>query len=196
VLTSKSYQLLPPPASCLHKSSPRCSYKIGDQCSTTQVQSPTKASLEHSSHTTSSAIMKSQFFATLLATSLATASAGPTEAGPAAVSAPPGTSLRSITHSGSGCGITSALIVGDWVAISLNAETNAKTGPGVPSSDARKNCQFGLDIGFPSGWQAAIRLVEYSGYASLGGDMSGQGRGTGWFGGQGTDLVSPSCNAW
>lgn len=78
--------------------------------------------------------------------------------------------IRNIMYNGSGCPIGSVgqNIAPDFKAFTLTfSDYIAEIGPGIPLSDARKNCQLTLDMYFPQGWQFAIATFDYRGYVTL-----------------------------
>ncbi len=84
--------------------------------------------------------------------------------------APNTVQIRNIMYNGSGCPIGSVgqNIAPDFKAFTLTfSDYIAEIGPGIPLSDARKNCQLTLDMYFPQGWQFAIATFDYRGYVSL-----------------------------
>jgi hypothetical protein len=84
---------------------------------------------------------------------------------------PPGTvRIESIEAIGSGCppGTFVDNISGDQLAFTLAySEYTAEDGPGIPRTEARKNCNVLLDITYPIGWTFAIFAVDFRGFADL-----------------------------
>ena len=83
---------------------------------------------------------------------------------------PSSLSIRGITYAGSGCpaGTIEGDVASDLSGVKLYFdEFVAETGPGVPFSEGRKNCQIVLDLNLPQGWSYAIANVSYRGYVDL-----------------------------
>lgn len=78
--------------------------------------------------------------------------------------------VRSVSYAGSGCpaGSVSTNISPDYGSFSILWDSFiAETGPGIPLSASRKNCQLAIDLDFPQGWSYTVADVEYRGYVSL-----------------------------
>lgn len=96
--------------------------------------------------------------------------------------------VASVTYDGSGC-------PPETVDVSLDPERTeftlafgafvASKGPGVPASDALKQCQVNLDLKVPQGWQYSVATVEYRGEMQLPKKMKAQQRTTYYFEGDG-----------
>lgn len=80
--------------------------------------------------------------------------------------APEGVTVRQFAYAGTGCpagSLSGELPVGGTTFL-LGWETfYAEVGPGLPLSASRKNCQINLDLGYPEGWQYAVKSLSYGG---------------------------------
>jgi hypothetical protein len=96
--------------------------------------------------------------------------------------------VQAITYDGSGC-------PPETVDVSLNPERTeftlafdqfaATKGPGVPPSEALKQCQVTLDLKVPQGWQYSVATIEYRGSMQLPRKMKAEQRTTYYFEGDG-----------
>jgi hypothetical protein len=81
-----------------------------------------------------------------------------------------GVTIDAITYSGTGCPAGSATAVltpdGRDFVILFSAYV-ATVGPGVPPSEARKDCVIRLGMSVPKNYTYAVSNVDYSGYAQL-----------------------------
>lgn len=78
--------------------------------------------------------------------------------------------VRRINFAGTGCpaGSVAGVFASDLTAFRMYLDDFvAETGPGVPLSAKRKNCQISVDFDFPAGWSFALGSVEYRGYVGL-----------------------------
>lgn len=78
--------------------------------------------------------------------------------------------VRSISYGGRGCpqGSVGQSLSEDRTSLTLIFdEFVASVGPGVPVTEARKNCQISLDLFVPQGWQFSVADFEYRGYVQL-----------------------------
>jgi hypothetical protein len=101
--------------------------------------------------------------------------------------APSGATLNSLTWAGSGCASgsnTTWTTDVDGVLSFATPQLKAITGPDSSRTDARKFCQFNLDVGYPAGWQYATKRMAVSGYADLMAGISGSTQGDTYFSGQ------------
>jgi hypothetical protein len=108
--------------------------------------------------------------------------------------APSGATLQSLTWGGSGCpngSNTTWTTDVEGVLSFATPQLKAITGPDSTRMDARKFCQFNLDVRYPAGWQYATKRVAISGYADLMAGISGSTRGDTYFSGQEKE-VGPS----
>ncbi|MSP19296.1 MAG: DUF4360 domain-containing protein [Bdellovibrionales bacterium] len=95
--------------------------------------------------------------------------------------------INGISYAGSGCpaGSVSQNLSEDAKAFTLLFDSYvAETGPGMPLSLARKNCQVAVDLRFPQGWSYSLFTVDYRGYARLESGTSGQQVSSYYFQGQ------------
>ncbi|MCX6102193.1 MAG: DUF4360 domain-containing protein [Proteobacteria bacterium] len=95
--------------------------------------------------------------------------------------------INGISYAGSGCpaGSVSQNLSEDAKAFTLLFDSYvAETGPGMPLSLARKNCQVVVDLRFPQGWSYSLFTVDYRGYARLESGTSGQQVSSYYFQGQ------------
>ncbi|MBC7530141.1 MAG: RICIN domain-containing protein [Oligoflexus sp.] len=83
---------------------------------------------------------------------------------------PSQTFIKSIDALGSGCptGTYSSNLSDDRKAFTLSfSEFVAEIGPGIPLSDARKNCSITLTLQVPAGWQYSIGTFNYRGFMDV-----------------------------
>ena len=102
----------------------------------------------------------SLFVSALIASALA-AAPGPN---------PSQTYIAGLTYGGTGCppGTVASSFSPDRTTFTMIFDSFiASSGPGVPVTDSRKNCQINVDMRYPSGWSYSIVSVDYRGYASL-----------------------------
>jgi len=101
--------------------------------------------------------------------------------------------IRSISHGGSGCLIGSAAtsqLSSDLSTLTLLSDTLvAQAGPDFKPADMRKNCQFSIRFGYPSGWRFSVSKADYRGYAVLAREQSGTSRATYYFSGDGRQVL-------
>ncbi|OJF13412.1 DUF4360 domain-containing protein [Couchioplanes caeruleus] len=75
-----------------------------------------------------------------------------------------------VAMAGSGCrpGTADVAVSPDNKAFTaIYSEYLAQAGPGVPSTEGRKNCQLNVLVHVPQGFTFAIAKVDYRGYGSL-----------------------------
>lgn len=90
--------------------------------------------------------------------------------------APSYVSIKDIKYAGSGCpaGSVAKNVSPDRDAFTLLFDSYiAEVGPGVRASEKRKNCQINVTLDFPNGWTYTIAKIDYRGYASLEGGVTG-----------------------
>jgi hypothetical protein len=135
---------------------------------------------------------------------LALAAAG-TFATAAHADAPAYVRIRSISYAGTGCkaGSVSQNVSPDLQAFTLLFDNFvAQTGPGVPLSEARKNCQIAIDLDFPSGWSYSLATLDYRGFVTLDAGVSAAQTSSYYFQGQGatarlsTPMFGPHTGDW
>ncbi|KAJ7579062.1 hypothetical protein C8J56DRAFT_1059304 [Mycena floridula] len=128
---------------------------------TTTTVSTTKAS---STTTTSSTKT------TTTATSTSKTTSSPPTSTPPATKPPPAFNITSLGVNGSGCPPGSAfyLLNNDHTAVTITfSELDASAGPGVPLTEARKNCIASLNVHVPQGFSMGIVDVDYRGFYML-----------------------------
>jgi hypothetical protein len=89
---------------------------------------------------------------------------------------PPFATIRSLSWAGSGCpaGTVAENLAPDLQAFTLLFDSYvAEIGPGLPLSQARRNCQILVDLQFPQGWSYSVFDVDYRGFANLDLGVSG-----------------------
>lgn len=114
---------------------------------------------------------------------------------------PAGTvTIAGIVEAGTGCppGSVASNVANDRQAFTLLfSQFVASIGPGIPISEARKNCTMNIDLKFPSGWTYTIFTVDYRGFAQLDDKVTGAQTSQYYFQGQPqtatlrTNLVGP-----
>jgi hypothetical protein len=100
--------------------------------------------------------------------------------------APSGATLESLAWGGSGCpseSNTTWTTDVDGILSFATPQLRTIIGPDSSRKDARKFCQFNLDVRYPAGWQYATKKVAISGYADLMAGLSGSTRGDTYFSG-------------
>jgi hypothetical protein len=83
--------------------------------------------------------------------------------------------IQSITYGGSGCpqGSVSQSIANDRLSFTLIFDQYvASSGPAIPTTESRKNCQINLNLRVPQGAGNTILDLDYRGYVQL--DAAGQ----------------------
>ncbi|KAJ3217257.1 hypothetical protein HK099_005538 [Clydaea vesicula] len=78
--------------------------------------------------------------------------------------------IGSLTYAGSGCpsGSLAPELDADANAFTLYFDSFvASTGPGIPITENRKNCQINLGLNVPQGWQYSFATIDYKGYLNL-----------------------------
>jgi hypothetical protein len=85
--------------------------------------------------------------------------------------------VQSISYGGTGCpqGTVGQSISDDRSVFTLIFDSYvASSGPGVPITESRKNCQLNINLHIPQGWAVAIGNVTYRGYAQLPAGVTGE----------------------
>jgi len=123
--------------------------------------------------------------------------ATPTASAPAPDAGPdPGSiHIKSITYGGSGCPQGSAAIQlsGGGANVTMAFERFvASTGPGIPMTERRKNCQLNVNIRHPTGFQYSILSIDYSGYAEISDGNTGTLRSLCYFSGSTQQTITQS----
>ena len=102
--------------------------------------------------------------------------------------------IQRLTYAGSGCPPGSADVVladdGSGFRLRFGDEFVARIGPGMPLSDARKNCQVSLQLHVPQGFTFAIASVESRGRARIASGATGIQRTSHYFQGEAEDISS------
>src|SRR5262245_50167374 len=78
--------------------------------------------------------------------------------------------LQSISYGGTGCpqGSVANTFSADRKAFTLIFDKFvASSGPGVPITETRKNCQLNINIHVPQGFTYAVHTFDYRGYVQL-----------------------------
>jgi len=78
--------------------------------------------------------------------------------------------VQSVTYGGTGCpsGSVGTSISNDRQSLTLIFDSFvASTGPGVPVTESRKNCQLNVNLRYPSGFQYSITTFDYRGFVQL-----------------------------
>lgn len=100
---------------------------------------------------------------------------------------PPGVYIQGITYGGTGCphGSVGQMLSGDGSTFTLIFDSFvASTGPGIRTTESRKNCQINVDMRYPTGWSYSFATVDYRGYAQIPFGMTGIQKSTYYFSGQ------------
>jgi len=95
--------------------------------------------------------------------------------------------LQSITYGGTGCpqGSIGTSLSADRTSLTLiYDQLVASTGPGVPVTNSRKNCQVNIKLLAPQGWSYSIGTVDYRGNVALPAGVSAEEKLTYYFQGQ------------
>jgi hypothetical protein len=107
-----------------------------------------------------------------------------TSASAASSSLPPYARLRHISFAGTGCpaGSVAGLFDADVTAFRVYFDDFvAQTGPGLPMSEKRKNCQLSIDFDIPAGWSFSVASMEYRGFVDLDAGVTAQQTSTYYF---------------
>ena len=95
--------------------------------------------------------------------------------------------LEGISYAGSGCtaGSVSFSPKPEWTIFSLGfGQFTVSIGPGIPTSEKRKNCNLNVKLRYPTGYQYAIYRIDFAGYAALDKDVKATHQVDYWFSGQ------------
>jgi hypothetical protein len=117
---------------------------------------------------------------------LATASSGPD---------PSQISIQSVTYGGTGCpaGSVGHSLSDDRTQLALVFDKFvAKSGPGIPVTEARKNCQLNINVRIPQGFSYSVGTFDYRGYVQLPSGVSAESKSTYYFQGEVTQASSSS----
>jgi hypothetical protein len=85
--------------------------------------------------------------------------------------------VQSISYGGTGCpqGSVGQSISDDRSVFTLIFDSYiASSGPSIPITESRKNCQININLHIPQGWALSIGNVTYRGYAQLPAGVTGQ----------------------
>lgn len=97
------------------------------------------------------------------------------------------------TYGGTGCPdqtVSSVLSDDRTIMTFIFDEYVASIGPGIPITQARKNCQLNLNLRYPGGFQYSIFSADYRGYAYLEKGVTGTQRSAYYFSGQVAQTVT------
>jgi hypothetical protein len=103
--------------------------------------------------------------------------------------------VAGITYGGTGCpsGTVSTALSSDRTTFTMIFDKFvASSGPGVPVTEQRKNCQVNVDLRYPNGWSYSIVSVDYRGYAQLPAGVSATQKANYYFAGQTQQVSSES----
>lgn len=95
--------------------------------------------------------------------------------------------LSSLTYGGSGCpqGSMGSSFANDRESVTLIFDSfAASTGPGVPVTEARKNCQLNINAHVPQGFSYSIATFDYRGYVQAASGGSAVQKSTYYFQGE------------
>jgi hypothetical protein len=110
-----------------------------------------------------------------------------------------------VTINGTGCrpGTARTAVSADNTAFTVSySEYIAQIGPGIPSTESRKNCLLSVRVRVPSGFTFAIASLDTRGFASLGAGAKATATNSFWFQGNSAtlpvahDLMGPLDNDW
>ncbi|MBT9558514.1 MAG: DUF4360 domain-containing protein [Myxococcales bacterium] len=85
--------------------------------------------------------------------------------------------VQSLTYGGTGCpqGSVGTSFASDRRSFTMIFDSFvAASGPGIPATESRKNCQVNLNLVVPSGSTAQTLIVDYRGYAGLPAGVTGE----------------------
>ncbi len=105
--------------------------------------------------------------------------------------APDGVTIGTVTANGSGCpdGTAAVNMAPDNSAFTVTySHYTAQAGAGIPSTNARKNCQINFQVLIPQGFTYAVTKADYRGYASLPSGAVAMERAGYYFGGYSSTL--------
>jgi len=101
--------------------------------------------------------------------------------------------IRAFTYGGSGCpgGSVGSMLSTDLTTLTLIYDKFiAQSGPGIQSTEYRKNCQVNVKLHYPQGWQFSIFKADYRGHATLPAGTSGMCKATYYFSGDSNQISS------
>jgi len=104
--------------------------------------------------------------------------------------------VQSITYGGSGCpqGTVATSFSDDRTTFTMIFDQFiASVGPGVPQTEARKNCQINVNLHIPQGWSFSIASADYRGYVQLPKGVTATQKSIYYFQGE-VAQVSADCN--
>lgn len=109
--------------------------------------------------------------------------------------APPSAKIISVIHGGSGCPQTADIDI-DFTDTSIlpiyfGKDFIATVGNNATPDQSRKNCQIGVEIQYPKGWQYSIVKAEYQGWARLDPSVKARINANYYFAGETTTASSP-----
>ncbi|PUU73130.1 hypothetical protein B9Z19DRAFT_1095732 [Tuber borchii] len=94
--------------------------------------------------------------------------------------------ISGISYGGSGCkaGTASVDHSQDWQTIIFSFDDfEATIGPGSKFADQVKNCNFNIQVNYPSGYQYTLYKADYTGYARLDSGVTAKQTSSYWFAG-------------
>jgi hypothetical protein len=97
--------------------------------------------------------------------------------------------LDSISYGGTGCpqGSVGKSVAEDRQSFTLIFDSFvASSGPSVPITEGRKNCQLNINLRFPQGFSYTVAQFDYRGYVQLPAGVSAEQKSTYYFQGQTT----------
>ena len=97
--------------------------------------------------------------------------------------------VQSISYGGSGCpqGSVGSSFANDRKSFTLIFDSFvASTGPNIPVTEGRKNCQINVNLHIPQGFSFSIGTADYRGYVSLPAGVTGEQKSTYYFQGETT----------
>jgi hypothetical protein len=105
--------------------------------------------------------------------------------------------VESISYGGSGCpqGTVGQSLSDDRSSLTLIFDSFiASTGPGVPVTESRKNCQINVNLHVPQGWSFALASFDYRGFVELPAGVTASQTATYYF--QGAATQSPRSTSF
>jgi len=95
--------------------------------------------------------------------------------------------IKSLVYGGTGCprGSAAVSVADDRQSFTLIFDKFvASTGPGVPITESRRNCQLNVAMNYPAGWQYSVMTSVYRGYVQMENGVSGLHKSTYYFQGE------------
>lgn len=95
--------------------------------------------------------------------------------------------ITGLSYGGTGCpqGTVASSFSSDQTVVTLLFDQFiASSGPNVPVTSQRKDCQINMALNYPPGWSYSVASVEYRGYAQVPAGVSAQQSSTYYFTGQ------------